>query len=265
LFNVFTHGEFRHRPSMGRSVFALMLREMVTTYGRSPGGYIWAILEPVAAIAVLSLVFSMAFHAPALGTNFPLFYATAYLPFMLFMDISMKIATSVRFSMSLLAYPVITITDVLVSRFLLNMLTHILVGVCVISGILLLFDVSVQLDMMAVFNAYGMAAVLGLGVGTLNCYLFMAYPINERLWQISTRPLVIISGLFFLLETVPAPYRDWLWYNPLFHVTGEMRNGVYAIYSAPYVSSAFVYSLGASLFAIGFLLLSNSYRDLIEK
>jgi capsular polysaccharide transport system permease protein len=110
-----------------------------------------------------------------------------------------------------------------------------------------------------------MAAVLGLGVGTLNCYLFMAYPINERLWQIATRPLVIVSGLFFLLESVPEPYRDWLWYNPLFHITGEMRNGIFSVYSATYVSYLFVYGLGASLFAIGFLLLSNSYRDLIEK
>ncbi len=265
MFSEFSHGDFRHITSMGRSVFALMLREMVTTYGRSPGGYLWAILEPVAAIAVLSIVFSMAFHSPTLGSNFPLFYATAYLPYMLFLDICMKVATSVRFSMSLLTYPVITITDVLVSRFLLNMLTHILVAVCVISGILMIFDVSVQLDMIAVFKAYAMAAMLGLGFGTLNCYLFMAYPILERLWQIATRPLVIISGLFFLLESVPMPYRDWLWYNPLFHVTGEMRNGVYGMYSAPYVSPVFVTLLSASLFAIGFLLLSRSYRDLIEK
>ena len=27
---------------------------MGTTYGRSPGGYLWAILEPVAGIALLS-------------------------------------------------------------------------------------------------------------------------------------------------------------------------------------------------------------------
>ena len=30
-----------------RAIGALILREMATSYGRSPGGYIWAILEPV--------------------------------------------------------------------------------------------------------------------------------------------------------------------------------------------------------------------------
>ena len=76
----------------------MMLREMVTTYGRSPGGYLWAVLEPVAAIGLLSLVFSLAFRAPSLGGNFPLFYASAYLPYMLFIDINNKLAAAIRFS-----------------------------------------------------------------------------------------------------------------------------------------------------------------------
>ena len=39
-----------------RTSVALMLREMVTTYGRSPGGYIWAVVEPVAAATALRAV-----------------------------------------------------------------------------------------------------------------------------------------------------------------------------------------------------------------
>ena len=35
-----------------RCVIALMLREMATTYGRSPGGYLWVMLEPIAGIAL---------------------------------------------------------------------------------------------------------------------------------------------------------------------------------------------------------------------
>ena len=30
-----------------RTISALIMREMQTTYGRSPGGYLWAVLEPV--------------------------------------------------------------------------------------------------------------------------------------------------------------------------------------------------------------------------
>ena len=67
-----------------RTILALILREMSTTYGRSAGGYIWAVLEPAAGIALLAFAFSLALRAPSLGTNFALFYATGYLPFMLY-------------------------------------------------------------------------------------------------------------------------------------------------------------------------------------
>ena len=36
-----------------RAVTALVIREMTTTYGRSPGGYLWAVAQPVALIVVL--------------------------------------------------------------------------------------------------------------------------------------------------------------------------------------------------------------------
>ena len=51
-----TANKSRARLSGLRVVFALIIREMSTTYGRSAGGYIWAILEPVGAIALMSLV-----------------------------------------------------------------------------------------------------------------------------------------------------------------------------------------------------------------
>ena len=247
-----------------RTIVAMMLREMVTTYGRSPGGYLWAVLEPVAAIGLLSLVFSLAFRAPSLGGNFPLFYASAYLPYMLFIDINNKLAAAIRFSRPLLAYPAITLVDVILARFLLNLLTHIMVYVVVVAGIVLAFDLQISLKTSAVINAFGMSAVLALGAGTLNCYLTTAFPIYDRIWQIATRPLVIVSGLFFVLESVPPDYRDILWFNPLYHVTGAMRDGLYATYDATYVAPGFVYLIGLICLALGLLLLKKNYRDLIN-
>lgn len=242
-----------------------MLREMSTTYGRSPGGYAWAILEPVAAITVLSIVFSMAFHAPVLGSNFPLFYATAYLPFMMFMDVTMKVATSIRFSKSLLSYPIVSIFDVIFSRLILNLLTHILVFIIVVVGISMIFDLSIEYQMLKLISAVLMTAALALGFGTLTCYLFTRFPVTERLWQVATRPLIIVSGLFFLFESVPANFKDIIWFNPLFHITGQMRASIYSSYEPQYVSTYYVFLLGLSLFVLGFLLLFRTSRDLLER
>ena len=122
-------------PSAHRAITALMLREMAATYGRSPGGWIWAVAEPVAAVTLLAFVFQLAFDAPPLGRSFVLFYATGYLPFMLFTDVSGKVANALRFSRPLLGYPAIVPIDALIARFLLNLITQILVVAMVVLGI----------------------------------------------------------------------------------------------------------------------------------
>jgi len=247
-----------------RTIFAMMVREMITTFGRSPGGYIWAIVEPVAAIGLLSVVFSLAFRAPSLGTTFVLFYASAYLPFMLFMDVTGKVASAIRFSRPLMTYPVITFVDVIIARFLLNVVTHLVVMVIVIAGVFAFYELPLDFDLVHIANAIGMASVLALGVGTVNCYLSTAFPVYERFWQVATRPLIIVSGLFFVFESVPTAFRDYLWWNPLYHITGEMRSGLYATYDATYVSPSFVYLIGFSTLALGLLILDRTYRDLIN-
>ena len=254
----------RPRFQTGRATVALILREMSSTYGRSPGGYIWAILEPAAAIAVLSLVFSYAFKSPSLGTNFPLFYATAYLPFMMFTDISTKIAQSIMFSRQLLSYPSVTIIDALLARFLLSFITHIMVFYIVLLGIHQIYDLRLIVDFPTVFVALIATAVFALAVGVVNCFLFTRFPVLRTVWSILTRPLFIISGVFFLYEDVPVELQPYLWYNPVLHLTGMMRDGFYATYDANYVSLVYLFLLSCILLTIGLLLLKRYYRDLLE-
>lgn len=248
-----------------RTVTALVLREMATTYGRSPGGYLWAIAEPVAAIAVLSIVFSLMLRSPSLGTNFQLFYATAYLPFSLYSGTVQKVAASIVFSRALLAYPAVTFTDAILARFLLNLLTQILVFYVVIVGIELIYEVRPILDFPSILRSLGMAAALGLGIGTLNCLLTSLFPVYQSIWRVVNRPMFIISGVFFIYEDVPPGLREYLWYNPLMHVTGEMRRGFFATYDASYVSYSYVMGVALVSGALGLLLLKRYHRLIINE
>lgn len=251
------------RHGTPRTIAALVLREMATTYGRSPGGYAWAILEPVAAIAILSVVFSLAFRSPSLGGNFPLFYATAFLPFSLYMGLSNKIAQSIRFSKPLLAYPAVTYTDALLARFILNSATQLMVFCLVIGGIALLYDLRLTVDGPTAMLGLSLAALLGLGVGTLNCYLLSSWPVWEHVWSIVTRPLFIVSGIFFLYEDMPERFREIIWWNPLIHISGLARRAFYPTYDATYVSVPYVLLVACVTLFFGLLLLGRYHRDIL--
>lgn len=253
------------RFATGRTVLALILREMSTRYGRTPGGYAWAILEPLAAILVLSLGFSLIMRTPALGTSFILFYATGYLPFDLYQTLSKTVAQAIGFSKPLLRYPAVTWVDAVLARFLLNSLTAILVAILLLSGILAIIDSRTILNFPPIIRAIGHAMLLGLGVGVVNCAIMGLFPLWELAWSILTRPLFLASGIFFLYDTMPPLAQEILWYNPLVHITGLMRTGFYPTYTASYVNELFVLLVSLTLLALGLILLGRYHRDILNR
>ncbi|MFZ5964875.1 ABC transporter permease [Thalassococcus sp. BH17M4-6] len=258
-------GQRPRKASNLRTLVALVMREMSTTYGRSALGYLWAILEPAAGIILLTAIFSLAFRAPSIGTNFPLFFASGLLPFMAYTDLSQKTASALRFSRQLLAYPGVTFIDALMARLVLNTLTHLMIFSVVLTSILVIYRVDVILDPAAIALGFGMALYLAAGVGMLNCYLTSTYPVWERAWGILTRPLFFISGILFTFESVPRPYSEYLWWNPLIHVIGQVRSGIYATYDASYVSHVYVFLFGGIPMTLGMMLLRRYHRDILNR
>lgn len=245
-----------------RAIGALMLREMATSHGRSAGGYLWAIAEPVGGIVLLTLIFSVGFRAPPLGTDFAIFYATGVVPFMAYLDMSNKVAGSIRYSKSLLTYPAVTFMDALLARILFSVITQAMVAVLIFAGILLMLDTRTDPQIMQVALAFVMTILIASAVGVMNCFLFEAFTWWQSVWSILMRPLFLVSCIFFLFDTIPLPYRDWLWWNPLVHVVGQTRKAFYPSYGGDYVSYAYVFGLGLGLFALGLALLMRYHRDL---
>lgn len=245
-----------------RAISALFLREMQTSHARASGGYVWAIAEPIGGIIMLTLIFQVFLRTPPIGTNFPLFYATGIIPFMAYQDIASKVAASISYSRNLLQYPAVVFADALLARIIFSAMTQALVAILVLAGIVFLFETRSDPQIEGIALGMLMAVALGSAVGSMNCFLFSAFPWWTSVWSILTRPLFLLSGLFFIYDDVPIPYKDYLWWNPLIHVVGQMRRSFYPSYSGDYVSHLYVFSLSLSLFALGFALLKKYHRDI---
>ena len=248
-----------------RAISALMLREMSTRYGRTPGGYVWAILEPLGMIVILSFAFSLLARVPSIGTSFLLFKATGFLVLQIFTVLGGQIGNALSFSKPLLRYPRVTWGDALLARFILNTLVVFTVTALILTGIIIFEGLDVILRWGAILSAMGLTAALGLGVGCLNCFLFTRFPVWQQLWSIATRPLFLISGVIFLYDDMPPLAQSILWYNPILHLTGLMRMGFYPMYRPDYISLVFVGFCTLVPMALGLLLLRRHHRTLLNR
>lgn len=253
--------KLRHRTA--RAITALIIREMTTTYGRSPGGYFWAVAQPVALIAVLTLAFSLLLRSPPLGTNFTLFYASGLLPLRMFQTLTINVGGALQFSKPLMGYPRVTFIDAILGRAILAVLTQFVVALIILGGISLWVESGDTVNFAILVEAYLLVIVLGVGIGTLNCFLFTLLPVWRLIWGVATGPLLLISAIFYLYEDVPLFAQEYLWYNPLVHVTGLARMGFYATYSPSYISVPFVLTCALVPAFFGVMMLRKYGRSIL--
>lgn len=248
-----------------RSITALVLREMSTRYGRTPGGYIWAVLEPMGALIVMAVVFSILLRAPSLGNSFILFYASGYLPFTIYASVAGSVQTALMFSKPLLMYPAVSWIDAILARFILNFLTGVVVLIIVLIGILHFTAATATLSIGPIILSVILAALLGLGIGTLNCLLAGLFSAWGALWGIATRPLFLVAGVIFLYEDMPASIQGLLWYTPWIHFTGLARTGIYPTYAPDYISVPLVLVWAMVPLALGLVLLRRHHQDILNR
>lgn len=248
------------RFQFARVFLALIIREMATRYARGSGGYLWAVAGPALAIALMSVVFSMMFRTPSLGSSFILFYTSAYVPFHMYLDVQNAVSGAVRYNRALMQYPAVTPFDAILARATLAALTTLFVGSVILAGAFAVAETPVNFDPVVFGTSLGLAALLGTGIGSLNCVIIAFFPTWERIWRIINAPLFICSAVIYIYEEAPRAFREILWLNPLVHVTGHARSGVFGAYRAEYVSLTYVSVIAFATLCIG-LHLARRHRS----
>lgn len=247
-----------------RVIVALVMREMTTRYGKSTGGYIWALIEPVGMIAVLSIAFSQFLRTPPIGDSFLFFYATGYLPFYMYGTLAREVSSAVQRNRSLLHFPMVTPLDAVIARTILSVITVILIVMIVFFGTYLIVGEPSRIDMAPLILSFTLSAMLGTGIGTLNAVIFTFIPVWTSIWKIINRPLFIISGIFYTFESMPTEVQELLWWNPLVHVIGLCRVAMFSIYDGHYISIGYVLAISFGTFIPGAYLLQRHKTRMLE-
>lgn len=247
-----------------RVLWALMRREMTTRYDRSAGGYLWAIIEPIVFIVALTAIFSQIARVPPVGTDFALFFATGFIGFMFWRNTADVASSAVRANKALLTYPNVTPLDTVLARAALQILTNVVVSALILTVLIANTYTSTQLDVSALFVAVTLASLLAIGMGLLNVTLFPLFPTWERIFGLINRPILLISGVFFVPEDLPSNVRDAALYNPILHLVGIFRSAFYPTYEAQYVNYVYLIALIMGTCWIGLLLLQRYRYEVAE-
>jgi capsular polysaccharide transport system permease protein len=238
-------------------VFALFLREIKTRFGAYRLGLLWAFLEPMAFVVILTGIRSLSrtgtlFAGESHGIPYPLFFTLGYVPFQLFSKLLSQGAAAVNSNQGLFNYRQVRPLDALLARTLLEIL--------VFSTVLLLFlslfwwfgfnaTISNPLEFMTVLL---LLTLFGGGIGMIICVGQLRLPELGKIVPLLTRPLFFISGLFFSINDIPSQYQHYLLWNPILHAIELIRGACYPSFNTDSVSMSYLtfFALLTSFFGL---------------
>lgn len=235
---------------MGRTLFALVLREARVRHGRSRIGYAWALIEPFVIVAVITVLFSGILGQRSMSHELGVFYALGVVQFQYFRHASTYIGMAIEANGPLLNYPTVHEVDTALARLILDTATYAVITCCVIIFLIAFFRASGPAHPEWMLLSIGGLALLAFGIGLNLAALQRRFEMTMHVWGLLSAPLFFFSALLFSLSSLPTEYRDILLWNPLAHGIEGVRRGWYPAYG-DYVDLPYLYFCAALTIALG--------------
>jgi len=218
----------RHSLGIQRRVLhALLMREIITRFGRENLGVLWLVAEPMMfTLGVTTLWTAAGLHR---GSPIPIvaFAVTGYSSVLMWRNSANRSGGAIAQNKSLLFHRNVRIIDVLLTRIALE------IGGATCSFIVLssLFTFVGWMPLpedllMVVFGWFMLAwfgASLALLVGAGTAYS----EIVERLWHPAAYLLFPLSGAAFMLDWLPVGMQKFLMLLPMVHGVEMLREGYF--------------------------------------
>ena len=223
-----------------RVIGALLIREMLTRYGRNNIGFLWLFVEPMLFTMVLTAFWTAtrSIH----GSNIPIvaFALTGYLSLLLWRNMPNRCINALHSNMSLLYHRQVTITDIYYARIALEAMAATTSLIVLFVAFYALEWMSPPEDVLQVLGGWLLLAWFGAGLALTIGGLSEKFDVVGKLWPPFSFILFPMSGVAFLADALPPKVREVALWLPMLNALEYLREGwfgsaINAHYSVPYV------------------------------
>ena len=208
-----------------RVIGALMMREIITRYGRHNVGFLWLILEPIIFTLGVVILWTLTHTAGGVKVDVVPFAVTGYSCLLVWRLCTFRGLKSIESNLSLLHHRPVKIIDIFITRMLLEIagVTASFIVLSVTMIIMSLMDIpnDLGLYMFGWFFMCWLSATVGTILGCLSEFSDMV----ERLWHPIGYFLLPVSGIFFMVDWLPTTAQTFVMIFPMAHPVEMLRNG----------------------------------------
>jgi capsular polysaccharide transport system permease protein len=210
-----------------RVIHALLMREIITRFGRENLGVLWLVGEPALfTLGVTALWTAAGLHH---GSNLPIvaFAITGYSSVLMWRNTATKCNQAIHQNFNLLYHRNVQVLDVFFTRIILELAGATASFVTLSLVFITLNVIEPPVDMLTVVGGWLMlawfGASLGLALGSASAYSELV----DRIWHPTSYLLFPLSGAAFMVEWLPKAGQDIVLLLPMVHGVEMVREGYF--------------------------------------
>lgn len=244
-----------------RVLGALLLRELLTRYGRNNIGFLWLFVEPMLFTLVITAFWTAtrSIH----GSNIPIvaFAVTGYSSLLLWRNLPSRCIDALKSNLALLFHRQVTIIDVYFSRMILEILgatTSFAVLALVFS---LMGWMSGPENVLQVSFGWVLLAWFGIGLGLTIGGLSEKADIVGKLWPPFSYLMFPLSGVAFIADALPPNMREIVLWLPQLNALEYIREGWFGSLMTAHYDLAYLCTCNLILTFVGLSLVRQVGLD----
>jgi ABC-type polysaccharide/polyol phosphate export permease len=246
-----------------RVVWALMLREIITRYGRHNIGFFWLFVEPM--LFTLGVTALWAFAGMGHGSNLPItaFALTGYSTILLWRNMPARCVAAINANIALMYHRNVRVMDIFLSRLALEAIGATMSFFLLAVLFIMLGLMDPPEDILALAQAWLMTAFFGVSLAMFLGALAEKSEIVEKLWHPAAYLLFPLSGAAFIVDVAPPAFRDIILWVPMVHCTEMIREAYFGSKIVAHYSSSYLLTVSMILLVIGLAAERRISRELV--
>ncbi|HEY1941198.1 MAG TPA: ABC transporter permease [Roseiarcus sp.] len=245
-----------------RALHALMIRELMTRYGRGNIGFLWLILEPMILCAgVIGLRYLIQAHEEH-GVSVVGLLLSGYMPLTLWRHLTNRGAHLPSRSKGILYHRDITLIDMFLMTMALEFIGCTVAFVMNYAALIAINAINPIVDYGLVCGGWLAMGVLAFSISALIAVLTEYHEASERFIQPIQYLILPICGFLFMVDWLPTGVQKIAWYMPMVHCFEMVRAGFYGDSVVTHYDIWYPLAFGGVILAIYFPMIEKT-RDRI--
>lgn len=241
---------------------ALMIRELVTRFGRENIGFLWLMAEPLLFAGLVGLVWTFMKGPQSHGVGVVAFVVSGYIPLTFLRHCFTRSASIFVANSSLLYHRQVKVQDFIFVRVLVEVIGAMMAYT--FGGIVLGFFgyFPMPVDVGSLLAGWALYVVFVLSICTILAPLSEMSEVVEKLLPVSTYVAIPFSGAFNMAGWLPETMRTPLMWSPLVSGMDLMRYGLFGPAVHPYYDVTKALAVSLCCMTVGLILCRRVRRTL---